>query len=257
MSVRVQSSRQSGLSASIVLTLVAAALISGVSSPARAADDGKPYYFTIYLQQAWPKQTATNAQIQQINQMFGTNFDDWSDIANLSLGAQLFKRVSPHWKVGLQLDYSQGGIKGHATVPTEAGDARLAFEQHYSTYADLYLVAHYRPCTSCTRVIPFIYGGGGYGYEKDRTTLTLKNEFIDQGLLVNNSGWFPTFSVGAGIDVPLSSKNSWYLELGAAYVWARMINTVPASGGLAPAPTVTADTDFTGPNIWIGIGRRF
>jgi len=241
----------------MVWILVAAALLAMVASPARAADDGNPYYFTIYLQQAWPKQTATNAQIQQINQMFGTNFDDWSDIANLSLGAQLFKRVSPHWKVGLQLDYSQGGIKGHATVPTEAGDARLAFEQRYSTYVDLYVVAHYLPCPSCTRVIPFIYGGGGYGYEKDRTTLTLKNDYIDQGLLVNNSGWFPTFSAGVGIDVPLSSKNSWYLELGAAYVWARMTNTVPATGALAPAPTVTADTDFTGPNIWIGFGRRF
>lgn len=257
MSVPAQSFPQPRIPTGMVWILVAAALLAMVASPARAADDGNPYYFTIYLQQAWPKQTATNAQIQQINQMFGTNFDDWSDIANLSLGAQLFKRVSPHWKVGLQLDYSQGGIKGHATVPTEAGDARLAFEQRYSTYVDLYVVAHYLPCPSCTRVIPFIYGGGGYGYEKDRTTLTLKNDYIDQGLLVNNSGWFPTFSAGVGIDVPLSSKNSWYLELGAAYVWARMTNTVPATGALAPAPTVTADTDFTGPNIWIGFGRRF
>jgi len=237
--------------------LVMVAAIAVASGGPAAAQEPDPFYFTLYLQQSWPKQTATNAQIQQINQMFGTRFDDWSDVANLSVGAQLFKKVSPHWKLGLQLDYSQGSIKGSATVPTEAGDATLAFEQRYSTYADLYVVAHYLPCPSCTRVIPFVYGGGGFGYEKDRTTLTLRNDYIDQGLVVDNDGWFPTFSAGVGIDVPLSSRDLWYLEFGAAYVWARMTHDVPASGALAPSPTVTADTDFTGPNIWIGIGRRF
>jgi hypothetical protein len=236
------------------------AFLVGVTAAAAVpagADDAHPYYFTFYVQDAWPKQSVTNAQIQQINGMFGTNFDDWSDVANLSVGAQLFKKVSPRWKLGLQLDYSQGSIKGQATVPTEAGPARLAFEQRYSAYADLYLVAHYLPCPSCTRVIPFLYGGGGLGYEKDRTTLSLTNEYVDQGLLVDNDGWFPTFSVGVGADIPLSGANAWFVEVGAAYVWARMTNTVPASGALAPAARVTADADFTGPNVWIGIGRRF
>jgi len=257
VSARAVSFRRTGSLKPLLWAFVLAGSIAGYAVPARAADDGHPYYFTLYLQQSWPKQTATNAQIQQINQMFGTRFDDWSDVANLSLGAQLFKRVSPHWKVGLQVDYSQGSIKGSATVPTEAGPARLAFEQRYDTYADLYVVAHYLPCPSCTRVIPFLYLGGGYGYEKDKTTLSLSNDYINQGLLVNNDSWFPTFSAGAGIDVPLSSQSRWYVELGAAYVWARMTHTVPASGDLAPAPTVIADTDFTGPNVWIGIGKRF
>ena len=35
--------------------------------------------FTFYVQQAWPQQSVTNRQIQDINRMFGTNFDDWSD----------------------------------------------------------------------------------------------------------------------------------------------------------------------------------
>ncbi len=225
--------------------------------PARAADDAHPFYFTVYVQDAWPKQSVTNTQIQQINQMFGTNFDDWSDVANLSVGAQLFKKVSPRWKLGLQVDYSQGSIKGHATVATEAGPARLAFEQRYSTYADLYLIAHYLPCPSCTRVVPFLYGGGGFGYEKDRTTLALANDYVAQALVVDNDGWFPTFSAGIGADVPLAAASPWYVEVGAAYVWARMTHTVPASGALAPAPRVTADTDFTGPNVWIGVGKRF
>ncbi len=239
----------------VLALLLGAAAAAAV--PARAADDAKVFYFTVYLQDAWPKQSVTNAQIQQINGMFGTRFDDWSDVANLSLGAQLFRKLSPSWKLGLQVDYSQGSIKGHAAVPTEAGPARLAFEQRYSTYADLYIVAHYLPCPSCTRVIPFLYGGGGFGYEKDRTTLSLTNDYVDQGLLVDNDGWFPTFSAGLGADIPLSGTSPWYVEVGAAYVWARMTHTVPASGALAPAARVTADTDFTGPNVWIGFGRRF
>jgi opacity protein-like surface antigen len=226
-------------------------------SVAAFAADPAPSYVTLYLQQSFPKQTVTNNQIQQINDMFGVNFDDWSDVTNLSVGAQYFKRVSPYWKVGVQLDYSAGSIKGDATIDTEAGPATLSFEQRYDIYFDIYAVTHFLPCPSCTRVVPFIYGGIGYGYEKDKTTLTLQNEFLDEGLKVENDGWFPTFSAGVGIDVPLSSKDKWYLELGAAYVWARMTNTVPASGSLAPAPEVTADTDFTGPNYWIGIGLKF
>jgi opacity protein-like surface antigen len=232
----------------LALLLVPAVSAAGV-------DD--PWYVTLYLQQSFPKQTNTNKQIQQINDTFGVHFDDWGDVHNLSLGAQLFKRVSPYWKLGVQVDYSSGSIDGNATVPTEAGPARLAFEQRYDVYADLYVVAHFLPCPTCTRVVPFVYGGGGIGYEKDKTTLTLTNEYLGEELRVDNDGTFPTFSVGAGIDVPLSSRDRWYVELGGAYVWARLKHNVPAKGSLAPAPEVLADTDSSGPNYWVGIGLKF
>jgi opacity protein-like surface antigen len=228
-----------------------------LATAALAAAPDQPWYLTLYLQEGFPKQTNTNKQIQQINQTFGVRFKDWSDVHNLSLGAQLFKRVSPRWKLGLQVDYSAGSIDGTATIPTEAGPARLAFEQRYDLYADLYVVAHFLPCPSCTRVVPFVYGGGGIGYEKDKTTLTLANEFLNEDLRVDNDGWFPTFSLGAGIDVPLSRRDTWYLELGGAYAWARLKHNVPAKGTLAPAPQVLADTDSSGPNYWVGIGLRF
>ena len=121
-----------------------------------------------------------------------------------------------------------------ATVPTEAGPAELSFEQRYNTYFDVYAVTHFLPCPSCTRVVPFIYGGVGIGYEKDRTTLTLRNEFLDEGLRVDNDGWFPTYSAGVGIDVPLSSRDRWYVEFGGAYVWARMTND--GAGDRLPRP---------------------
>jgi hypothetical protein len=213
--------------------------------------------FTFYVQQAWPQQTTTNGQIGEINQTFGTEFDDWGDVPNLSIGAQLFWQVAPAWKVGVQVDYGAGAISGSEQVPTEAGPAKLSFEQRYDVYADVYAAAKWNPWPQSKRVQPFLYGGIGVAYESDSTTLKLRNEFIDSGLRVENDGWFPTYTAGIGIDVPLSATTPWYFEFGVAYVWARMTNDVPATGDLAPSATVTADTELTGPNYWLGVGRSF
>lgn len=213
--------------------------------------------FTFYVQQAWPKQTTTNRQIEDINAAFGTNFDDWGDVPNLSVGAQLFWRVAPGWKLGVQVDYGSGSIDGSEQVPTEAGPANLSFEQKYDVYTDVYAVAKWHPRPAEERIQPFLYGGIGMAYESDTTTLRLHNEYVDSGLRVENDGWFPTYTAGFGVDVPWSSSSQWYFEFGVAYVWARMTNEVSATGDLAPSPTVTADTDLTGPNYWLGIGRSF
>lgn len=237
-------------------TLLAGLLFVAVT-PAVRGDETRPLSFNFYLQQSWPQQTTTNRQIKEINQIFGTNFEDWDDVANLNIGAQLFWNFTPQWKLGLQVDYSRGSIEGREQVLTEAGPATLSFEQQYDIYADLYGAAQFFPWPELTKVRPFVYGGIGIAYESDTTTLKLRNEFIDSGLRVENSGWFPTYSAGLGIDVPFSPQSRWYAELGVAYVWARMENTVPAEGDLAPADKVTADTDLTGPNWWIGVGYAF
>jgi hypothetical protein len=235
--------------------LAGSLLLVATASVSVAADDGPSFNF--YVQQAWPKQTTTNNQIEQINQAFGTDFDDWSDVANLSIGAQLLWQVAPSWKIGVQADYGRGSIDGSDYVQTEAGEARLSFEQQYDIYADLYAVAQWLPWPEMKTVRPFVYGGVGIAYESDTTTLKLENPLIDAELRVENDGWFPTYSAGIGMDVPLSSSSAWYFEVGVAYVWARMTNQVPATGSLAPAPEVTADTDLTGPNYWLGVGLKF
>ena len=228
-------------------------LAAGASAQTGNAD----WFVTAYLQQSFPKQTNTNLQIEQINDMFGVDFDTWDDVPNLNLGLQLFRQLSPSWKVGLQLDYSAGAVDGVATVDTEAGPARLAFEQEYSTYADVYAIVHYLPCPTCRNLVPFVLGGVGIAYEEDTTTLTLTNDFIDEYLLVENDGYFASYTAGLGFDWYVGPERRWYVIVGGAYVWARMKNTVPAEGGLAPAAEVLADTDVSGPNYWIGIGRRF
>ncbi len=227
-----------------------------VAAPA-AAQPGGEWSLTVFVQQSFPKQTNTNRQIAEINAAFSTRFEDWDDATNLSLGTTLFRRVSPRWLVGLEADASRGSIGGTETVLTEAGPAELRFEQKYDLYADLLGVAHFLPCPSCRRVVPFALLGAGVAYEKDTTTLTLRNEYLDSGLRAESDGTFPVYTTGLGVDVPLSPGGAWYLEAGAAYFWGRFKHQVPANGDLAPSPEVLADTDSTGPNYWIGIGHRF
>lgn len=227
------------------------------AAPAPADADSGGGSLTVYLQQAFPKQTRTNAQIEEINAIFGADFDTWDDIANLSLGAKLFRRVDPAWLVGVEVDYSAGGLEGKTTIPTEAGPARLAFEQTYSIFTNVMAAAHYFPCSRCTRVEPFVLMGLGIGYEKDRTKLTLRNDYLDEGLFVDNDGYFPVGTAGIGVEITLSADRSWFLEAGGAYYWGRLEHHVPASGSLAPAPEVLADSDTTGPNYWLGVGYRF
>jgi hypothetical protein len=235
--------------------LTGALLVSG--PPAKAQETRSPWSFTAYLQQSWPKQTETNNQIKDINTTLGSSFKTWDDVANLNLGVQVFRDLDPHWKVGLELDYSQGKINGANTVDTPAGPATAAFEQKYTLYADLLAVVQYRPLGREGRWIPFLLAGCGMAYEKDRTLLTLHNDLLDDTLIqVDNSGWFPILTAGAGIDVYVSHRRKWYVEVGGSYTWARLKHVVPASGSMAP-PSVTADTDSTGPNVWLGIGRQF
>jgi len=226
--------------------------------PAASQGVPAPWSATVYLQQSWPKQTETNRQItQDINGTFGSHFQTWDDVANLSLGAHLFRELAPQWKAGLEFDYSSGRIHGTETVDTLAGPAALAFEQKYSTYADLLAVAQFRPLGGEGRWVPFLIAAAGLAYEKDTTRLTLRNAFLNEGLQVDNDGWFPMYTLGLGLDVYLTERRTWYAELGASYAWARLKHSAPATGTLAPAPTVTADTDSTGPSVWLGIGRRF
>ena len=235
--------------------LAAGLLLAGV--PALAQNRPGPWSTTVYLQQSWPKQTETNRQIKEINTTFGAGFRNWDDVANLNLGVQVFRDLDPRWKVGVEFDYSRGRISGAKTVETLAGPAALAFEQKYTLYADLLAVAQFRPLGPEGRWVPFVQAGLGYAYERDQTRLTLRNDLIDDGLSVDNRGGFPMLTVGAGLDVYLNARRTCYGEAGVSYSWARLQHSVAATGSLAPAPSVTADTDSTGPNVWVGLGWRF
>lgn len=238
------------------LVILSAALLAALAPTAQAGPAGSRE-FAVYVQQAWPKQTTTNRQIRDINRTLGTGFEDWGDIPNLSVGAQAWWPVATGLQLGAQVDFGAGAIEGAERVPTEAGIAKATFEQRYDIYADLYGVAKWKPWADLERLQPFLYGGIGVAYESDTTTLRLRNDLIDSRLRVKNDGWFPTYTAGFGVDIPFTATRHWHFEVGVAYVWARMKHHVPATGDLAPAPEVVADTDLTGPNYWLGFGRSF
>lgn len=240
--------------------LAAGLLLASVAVQAQEAPG--PWSMTVYLQQSWPKQTETNRQIKQdINGSLGTRFKTWDDVANLNVGVLALRTVKPGWKVGVEVDYSQGSIKGREGVNDFGlGPGTVAFEQKYSAYADVLAMVQARPFGEGGRWVPFFNLGAGYAYEKDRTTLGFSSS-VGAGdvelLKVENSGWFPMLTLGAGVDVFFTERRTWYAQAGISYSWARLKHSAPATGLLATAPTVTADTDSTGPNVWLGIGRRF
>ena len=112
------------------------------------------------------------------------------------------------------------------------------------------------PCPTCRRIEPFVLLAAGFAYEKDRTTLTLRNDYLDESLRVDHDGTYPVATVGIGVDIPLTRSRTTFLQVGTAYFWGRLEEEAAAQGSLAPAPQVTADTDSTGPNYWIGLSWR-
>jgi hypothetical protein len=232
--------------------------------PVTAQDAEPKWAVTGYLQDGWPKQTATNASIHQINDTFGTHYKTWSRVDNVNLGVMALRRISPLWKVGFEADYSQGGIKGREAVNSPLlGPGSLAFDQSYSVYADMQVIIQCRPFGENRRVVPFASMATGIAYDQDRTTLDFTSSLDGSRaplLRVDNHGWYPVLNLGIGMDVFLTGKRVWFVETQLGYTWARLKKTVGASGlipQMAGTSTVEADTDNTGANLLVGLGRRF
>jgi hypothetical protein len=196
-----------------------------------------------YWQQSFPKQTVTNQQIEDINAAFGANFPTWKDKVNGNIGVILLRDVTRNFRAGAQFDYSRGSISGEEIVETPAGPAIATFKQSYDRYFDLLGMGrwHFKPDT---RFDPFLYGAAGMAYEKDDFSLRIANDNLNEDLFAKTSGTMPIASIGAG------------LEFTGGYTWAHKSKSIPAQGSLSPG-NVIADTNLTGPNYTIGIGKRW
>jgi hypothetical protein len=248
--------KPSSRSAGLVCLLLALPL------PALAQQAEPLWSVTGYLEQSWPKQTTTNRQIRQdINGAYGTHFETWDDVPNLNLGVIVLKKVAPKWKVGLDADWSMGSISGTEYLQNSSiGPGSLAFKEKYMTYADLQAIVQVRPLGEEGRVVPYLSAAAGVAYDRDATTIDFTSSLDGttyKMLRVDNHGFFPVLNLGVGMDVFLSARREWYVEAQAGYCWARLKRDAPASGLAATGTTATDDTDDTGPNVQIGIGRRF
>jgi hypothetical protein len=216
-----------------------------------------------YLQQGWPKNTNTNQQIRDnINAPFGTHFETWDDVPNVNLGLLALRTVAPKWKVGLEADWSSGSIGGTQQAQDFGlGPGSVYLKEKYQTYADLQVLVQVRPFGDEGRVVPFLSTAGGLAYDNDSTTIRFMSSSgggTTDLLRVTNHGFFPVLNVGIGMDVFLSGKRLWFVETQLGYTWARLTRNAPASGpGANGQPTVKDDTDDTGPNVLLGVGRRF
>lgn len=227
---------------------LAALLLLGLA-PAASAEPGD-WTLTVYLQHAFPKQDTTNEQIEEINALLGTSFDTWDDIVNVSLGAQAFREMNHRLQLGIELDLGAGGIEGEETT---AAGLHASFEQTYAIFVNVLGVAHVI-LHDGERLRPFVLLGAGVGYEKDRTRLSVRGV---GDVRVDNDGAFPAATAGIGAQWRVREGSRWHLEGGVAYYWGRLAHHVKAEGELAPSPYVLADNDSSGPNYWLGVGRRF
>jgi len=200
-----------------------------------------------------PKQTNTNKQIEQINDMFGVNFDTWTTSRTSVSVASILAGLS-EVEGGHRNRLQPRGIDDEATVETEAV-RDPAFEQTYSVYT----TSSSRPlsaCPTCRVVVPFCVGGIGVAYEKDTTSCRSETNTSTSTCRSTTTG---------SSDVHRRDRNR---QLRVRYVQlvpgARSVlrpgpsSTNGRGGGLARAPPeVRADQDSTGPSWWIGVGKRF
>jgi hypothetical protein len=247
--ITMNSLRQCGIAALTALYM---------ATPAMAqtnAPDTSNWNVVGYFQQSFPKQTKTNDQIDDLNSQFGTGFPTWDDTLNGNIGVFVLRTITRKLSAGVQFDYSAGRIGGREVVVTDLGDADIEFEQRYHHYIDLMGAVRYNFREDGNRLVPFLYGAAGVAHERDTSQLTIRNQFLDENLSVENSMAMPLGSVGAGVD--LMFENGFFIEGMGSYTWGNKTKVVRAQGSLRSGDTIEANSQLTGPNYSIGVGKTF
>jgi hypothetical protein len=235
-----------------------ALLALATALPAAAQLTTGERWLTVRFQRSWPDQGRTNDLIEQINEDFGADFDTWDDENVGHLGVSAVWRTTRHLRVGVDVDYYRGSLENSAQVPVAGGGtATLELDHKYTALFETTAVAQYMPWPALDPALPFLFAGVGFGYAKDRLTLRLGDQEELASATVHQNGFFPLFSIGAGVDLTLFRSPDWYLQAGAAYAWGSLETSAPVEGELAPGATATIGTDVRGPRVWLGVGSRF
>ena len=239
-------------------TLGIALLALTTALPAAAQLTTGERWLTVRFQRSWPDQGRTNDLIAQINDDFGAAFDDWNDENVGHVGVSAVWRTTRLLRVGVDVAYFRGALQNSYQVATPGGGtAALELDHKYTALFETMAVAHYMPWPAMDPALPFAFAGIGFGYAKDRLTLRLGDQDELASATVHQNGFFPLFSIGAGVDLTLFRSPDWYLQAGAAYAWGSLETSAPVEGDLAPGATATIETNVRGPRVWLGVGSRF
>jgi hypothetical protein len=243
----------------VKLPTVALVLVTLVAAlPATAQLSTGERWLTVRLQRSWPDQGRTNDLIESINQDFDADFENWDDEKVFQLGVSAVWRTARRLRVGFDIDYYRGSLENSVQVPFEGGGTvALELDHKYTALFEAMAVAQFMPWPALDPALPFFFAGAGLGYAKDRLTLRLGAQEEFTSATIHQSGFFPLFAIGAGVDLALFRSPDWYLQAGAAYAWGSLETSAPVEGDLAPGSTAVIATDVRGPRLWLGVGSRF
>lgn len=227
-----------------------------------------------------PKLTNASHKIDDLNDQFGTDLDDWDTIDIFTLDLVFWKDLSRYFKTDFAISGTTGELTDSDTASFYGGlaEAPLRMRQRYSTlmfWTNLYYYPFKTNCRSYKSgniIEPFIAGGLGYTFFRNESTFKLRGD-SDLGLdgrIRNNwskSDW--AFKMMTGFNINPGNINpkleGWVVTFSAFYIWNRLKGhaNYNYSSGLNPLLESTLgsktrmDIDLTGYNFSLAVGHYF
>jgi len=219
-----------------------------------------------------PKLTNASHTIHDLNDIAGTNLDDWDDIDIFTFDIVLWKDLSRYFKA----DFAIAGATGELTDKDTATNFEpivqdVRMRQRYSAlmfWTNLYyypFTTNYKDEYKSGHLIePFIAGGIGYTLFRSESTFKLRNGFVNGKIRNNWNGNDWAFKMMTGFNINPEVLNpkleGWVVTFSAFYIWNRMKgnSSIKDTTGLnlieSPA---RMDIDLTGYNFSLAIGHYF
>ncbi len=233
-----------------------------------------PFFDGIKFQitNANPKLTNASHVIHNINDLTGTDLDDWDDIDIFTLDLVLWKDLSRYFKT----DFAIAGTVGELTDSSTATKLQplaqsIRMRQRYSAlmlWTNLYYYPFKTNCRSYKSgniIEPFIAGGLGYTFFRAESTFKIRGDFIEGRIRNNWNGNDWAFKMMTGFNINPGNINpkleGWVVTFSAFYIWNRMKghSSLNYSSGLPKllASPVRMDIDLTGYNFSLAVGHYF
>lgn len=242
-----------------------------------------PFFDGIKLQttNCNPKLTNANHLIDDVNDLTGSNLDDWKTIVIQTVDVVLWKDLSRYFKGDFCVAGSTGSLISSSTgfrgTPLDLG---IRMRQRYSA-VELWSNIYFYPFTTDYKdhyksghvIEPFIAAGIGYTYFRSESVFKLrKGGYFYDRLRTNWNADDWAFKMMTGFNVNLGNVtprfDRWIITIAAFQIWNRMkghSNMYMTEGMKVGGKKVPLnlhgrnrmDIDLTGPYFSFAIGRYF